>query len=154
MSPAATFESDSPERTREAAAALGAQLEPGEVVLLSGPLGAGKTCFVQGLARGLGVTSAVRSPTFVLLTRYPGRVPLAHLDLYRVEGQAAIEALGVEDERRGAVLAAEWGEKGEALWPASWRVRLEETGEGRRRIAIEAPPGGEARLAAWRADLP
>lgn len=153
MSGAAVLESDSPERTQAAAAALGERLEPGEVVLLSGPLGAGKTVFVQGLARGLGVTNAVRSPTFVLLARYPGRVPLAHLDLYRVEGRSAIEALGAEEERRDAVLAVECGEKGEALWPAAWRVHLEETGETRRRITVEAPDSAAPRLAAWRASL-
>jgi len=153
VSPTAEFRSDSPEHTREIAAALGRVARPGDAVLLSGPLGAGKTCFVQGLANGLGVTHAVRSPTFVLLARYPGRTPLVHLDLYRLEGRAAIEDLGVEEQLEDAVVAVEWGEKLANLWPQALAVQLEETGTEARRIAVRAEGAAADRLADWREAL-
>jgi tRNA threonylcarbamoyladenosine biosynthesis protein TsaE len=81
------------------------------VVGLTGPLGAGKTCFVQGLARGLGVTGYVRSPTFILIHEYPGPVPLYHVDLYRVD-PTDLDGLGLEEilEGRG-VTAIEWADR-------------------------------------------
>ena len=95
------------------------------------------------------MTDAVRSPTFVLLARHPGRLPLAHLDLYRLESHAAIAALGLEEEGEGAVLAVEWGEKAAELWPEAWTVRIEETGVTARRLHVTAPAGQEQRLEAW-----
>jgi tRNA threonylcarbamoyladenosine biosynthesis protein TsaE len=149
VSDSAVFLSDSPERTREIAAALGRVAQPGDAILLSGPLGTGKTCFVQGLAAGLGVTHAVRSPTFVLLARYPGATPLVHLDLYRLEGRAAIEDLGVEEQLEDAVVAVEWGEKLGNFWPDALAVEIEETGPESRRMTVHGRGEAVHRLAAW-----
>jgi len=117
----------------------------GEVVLLSGELGAGKTAFVRGLAIGLGVDpDEVSSPTFVLLTSYPGRLTLHHADLYRLVGGGDEVELGLEElpGPRG-VLAVEWADRlTEALWARSIRVHLSHVGEDRRTVRI-AEEGGE-----------
>ena len=102
----------SPEATRALGEALGRLLRRhearGQVVALTGPLGAGKTCFVQGLARGLGAGGYVRSPTFVLVHQYPGPLPLYHVDLYRI-GPADVDALGLDEIIEGdGVTAIEW----------------------------------------------
>lgn len=102
----------SPEETRALGAALGRVLRDqdarGAVVGLAGPLGSGKTCFVQGLARGLGTGGYVRSPTFTLVHEYPGPLPLHHVDLYRI-GPAEADALGLEEILEGdGVTAVEW----------------------------------------------
>ena len=119
----------------------------GEVVLLFGELGAGKTAFVRGLARGLGADPReVTSPTFVLLTSYPGRLTLHHADLYRLRGDGDERELGLEElpGPRG-VLAVEWAERLSASpWPGSFAVRLLHAGGDRRRVVIEGGPG-EAR---------
>ncbi len=125
--------------TEQAAAEIGARFAGGEVVLLSGELGAGKTAFVRGLARGLGIDPAeVASPTFVLLTAYPGRITLHHADLYRLEARDADRELGLEElpGPRG-VLAVEWAERlGFVPWPRVWRVALEHAGEDTRRLTV------------------
>jgi tRNA threonylcarbamoyladenosine biosynthesis protein TsaE len=102
----------SPEETRALGEALGRAVRGhdarGEVVALTGPLGAGKTCFVQGLARGLGAGGYVRSPTFVLVHHYPGPLPLYHVDLYRI-GSSDIDTLGLDETIEGdGVTAIEW----------------------------------------------
>jgi tRNA threonylcarbamoyladenosine biosynthesis protein TsaE len=126
--------------TEEVAAEIGRGFRGGEVVLLSGELGAGKTAFVRGLARGLGADpEEVASPTFVLLTTYPGPIVLHHADLYRLErGQADLE-LGL-DELPGprGVLAVEWAERlGGTPWTGVWRVAIEHAGGDERRLTIE-----------------
>lgn len=122
------------------AEAMGAAFGGGEVVLLSGELGAGKTAFVRGLARGVGADpDEVGSPTFVLLTSYPGRLVLHHADLYRLRGDGDEREIGL-DELPGArgVLAVEWAERLRApRWPSPLRVRLEHEGADVRRIVIE-----------------
>ena len=119
--------------TEELGAALGATLRGGEVVLLSGELGAGKTVFVRGLARGVGADpDEVASPTFVLLTSYPGRLTLHHADLYRLE-KAATDELGLEELHRG-VLAIEWPD------------RLTHSPPGARHISIEILDGDQRRI--------
>jgi tRNA threonylcarbamoyladenosine biosynthesis protein TsaE len=91
---------------------LAAVLRPGDVLLLVGELGAGKTCFVQGLARGLGVAEQVTSPTFILMREYHGRLPLYHLDAYRLEGAGDLFAIGAEEYLDGeGVLVVEWGDR-------------------------------------------
>jgi len=129
-----------PEATRALGACLGELLRGGDVLCLSGPLGAGKTCFVQGLAEGLGVDPAVpvTSPTFTLVGEYPGRIPLRHADFYRVDHEARLFDAGFEDlfDDRGAVVV-EWGER----WPASLpddrlEVRIEIQPDGARRISL------------------
>ena len=94
---------------------MGRRLRCGDLVTLSGPLGAGKTTFVQGIARGLGVETEATSPTFVLILEHQGRLPLLHLDAYRLEGQCfdAIRDAGVMDflDREDAVKVVEWPER-------------------------------------------
>jgi tRNA threonylcarbamoyladenosine biosynthesis protein TsaE len=112
------------------------------VVLLFGELGAGKTAFVRGLARGLGSDpDEVASPTFVLLTRYPGPLTLHHADLYRLAGDGDEGELGLEElpGPRG-VLAVEWAERLRDLpWDRAHRVTLEHAGQDARRVTVEEP---------------
>lgn len=126
--------------TRALGAELGASFRGGEVVLLSGELGSGKTAFVRGLARGVGADpEEVVSPTFVLLTSYPGRLRLHHADLYRLRGDGDERELGLEElPGRGGVLAVEWGERLFVLpWPRPLWVRLVHAGAERREVTIE-----------------
>jgi len=98
------------EETERLGETLAAGLVAGDVLVLSGPLGSGKTRFVAGLARGLGVRSRVRSPSFTLLSEYHGAVVLHHLDLYRLEGPD-VDGLGLEELVDEGALVVEWGEK-------------------------------------------
>ena len=129
----------SEEETSAAGAALGARLHAGDVVLLFGDLGAGKTAFVRGLARGLGAApEEVSSPTFTLVQEYPGRVTLYHVDLYRLE-PAEVDDLGLEELVLGeGVVAIEWAERWTGRPDDVHEVRLEEAGEDRRRVTIRA----------------
>lgn len=131
--------STSARETEDVARALAAGFAGGEVVLLYGELGAGKTTFVRGLARGVGADpDEVASPTFVLLTSYPGRLTLHHADLYRLRGDGDEAEIGL-DELPGpaGVLAVEWPERlGRIRWPGALRVDLAHAGEERRRITI------------------
>jgi len=103
----------SEQETADVGRSLAAQLDSGAVVLLIGPLGAGKRAFVRGVAQGLGVNpDEVSSPTFTLIQEYRGgRVPLLHVDLYRLEDPREVEDLGLEELGERAVLAIEWAEK-------------------------------------------
>jgi len=106
------YETGSAEETQGLGRELSSLLLPGDVVLLEGDLGAGKTCFAQGVARGLGVSEQVTSPTFTLIREYRGRIPLYHLDAYRLEGAADLFSIGVEEYLEGdGVLLVEWGER-------------------------------------------
>ena len=117
---------------------LARTLEPGAFVLLHGDLGAGKTVFVRGLAAGLGVDpDSVTSPTFVLIQQYRGQIPLVHADLYRLDGGAAVDDLGLEDLCSGAVVAVEWAERMPRIPTGSVSVRIEDAGGDTRRITIE-----------------
>jgi len=101
----------SPAETEAAGEALGRRLRVGDVVLLQGELGAGKTTFVRGVARGAGSEAPVASPTFQLVRVYPGRLQLAHVDLYRIEKSPELAELGLDElADQGAVLV-EWGER-------------------------------------------
>lgn len=107
-----------PEETRKLGAALAALLAPGDVISLTGDLGAGKTCLVQGAARALGVEEPVGSPTFVLVREYRGDLPVLHLDVYRLERIQEVLDLGFEDLLDPhAVMFIEWGDAIEALLP-------------------------------------
>lgn len=126
--------------TEAVAETLARGFRGGEVVLLSGELGAGKTTFVRGLARGLGADpEEVASPTFVLLTSYPGRLRLHHADLYRLRGTGDEQELGLEElPGRGGVLAVEWAERLSDLpWARVLRVTLDHAGGDARRVRIE-----------------
>lgn len=113
--------SRAPADTRALGIAVAALLAPQAVVALNGPLGSGKTCFVQGLAAGLGVPDAVivNSPTYALLNIYSGRVPLYHFDWYRLDGAAALTSLDLEEYFEGeGITVVEWAEKFPAALPA------------------------------------
>ena len=117
---------------------LAQTLQPGTFVLLHGDLGSGKTAFVRGLASGLGIDPAeVSSPTFVLIQHYRGRVPLTHVDLYRLEAPAAVDDLGLEELAAGGVLAVEWAERMPRTIEGSVTVRIEDAGGDSRRITID-----------------
>ncbi len=121
--------------------ALAARLRPGDVVAYDGDLGAGKTAFTRGLARGLGCSGRVASPTFTIVNEYEGPVPLFHFDLYRLSGAEDLFDIGWEDYLdRGGVCAVEWsGLAAGALPPGTIRVslrRCEEDGDWRR-ITVE-----------------
>jgi tRNA threonylcarbamoyladenosine biosynthesis protein TsaE len=125
--------------TEELAADLARGFRGGEVVLLRGELGAGKTAFVRGLARGLGVDpDEVASPTFVLLTAYPGPLTLHHADLYRLDAPDADRELGLEElPGPSGVLAVEWAERLSFVpWPRVVKVALEHAGEDLRRVTV------------------
>jgi tRNA threonylcarbamoyladenosine biosynthesis protein TsaE len=132
-----------PEQTATAGEALGRTLGPGDVVALYGDLGAGKTCFVQGLVRGLGVTTQATSPTFVLVNEYRGRLPVHHVDAYRTGGLAELIDLGLLDLIGGdGVTLLEWADRAEPLLPArAVRVRIEGLGDEPRAVTIEDPRG-------------
>ena len=126
--------------TEEVAARLAAKLVPGDVVTVSGELGTGKTTFVRGAARALGVTAPVTSPTFTVGHRYPGAVDVSHLDLYRFTGVSAAEWGDLEPYFDAAVVFVEWPEAGRGALPAPRAVvRLEHLGGDRRRIELASP---------------
>ena len=127
---------------------LARRLGPGDVVAYRGDLGAGKTAFTRGLARGLGCTGRVTSPTFTVVNEYEGRLPLFHFDLYRLEGEDALYDIGWEDYLdRGGVCAVEWSERAETALPREtvWvSIRRCAENEDWRRITIEGRAGDEA----------
>ena len=132
------YESNSEDETCRIAAALATSLQPGAVLLLSGDLGAGKTAFVRGLAEGLGLDPAeVTSPTFTLVHEYrQGRLPLVHVDLYRLD-KVDLDELGMDSElaERG-VLAIEWAERLLVVPRGAMTVAIQATGESLRTISI------------------
>ena len=145
----------SPDRTRGLGEALGGLATAGSVVLLSGELGAGKTVFAQGVAKGLGVPGIVNSPTFVLVNEYAaGRVPLAHADLYRLVSSEEIDELALDEIAADSVLLVEWPERAGANLPADQlRIAIESgPGKDERRLFLEANgPRSEDLLTALRA---
>lgn len=144
------LESEGPERTREFGRRLGAALSVGDCVALRGPLGAGKTTFAQGALAGAGATGTGRSPTYALVHEHGGRVPLRHLDVYRLEGSADFAAIGGVELFDGVAAIVEWPERIEADLPEDrldvsieWvagaperrRIRLRPTGPRGRELA-------------------
>jgi tRNA threonylcarbamoyladenosine biosynthesis protein TsaE len=139
----------SPEDTRELAGAVAGLVRGGDILLLAGELGAGKTCFTQGLGRALGVTEQVTSPTFTLLRPYDGtELQLLHADVYRLEHLQEIVDLGIVEQVDGAAVAViEWGDMAEPVLPADFlEIRLT-YGEDDDRRLLELRPVG----AAWAA---
>ncbi|MBA3531006.1 MAG: tRNA (adenosine(37)-N6)-threonylcarbamoyltransferase complex ATPase subunit type 1 TsaE [Ardenticatenales bacterium] len=133
--------SENPQQTHALGAQLGTLLRPGDTILLHGDLGAGKTHFTQGIARGLGITEAVRSPTFTLVNEYhEGRLPLYHIDLYRLMGDGEIATVGVEEYfETDGVTVVEWPERGEAWLPAdALHLTLTPISEQQRALHLEA----------------
>jgi tRNA threonylcarbamoyladenosine biosynthesis protein TsaE len=134
-----TFTTHSEAETSAVGRDLGVTLETESVVLLFGDLGAGKTAFVRGLAEGLGASAAdVSSPTFTLIQEYRGgRLPLLHVDLYRLDDPREIDDLGLAELGSGAVVAIEWADKLQEPPPEAIRVTIEYAGNAERRLTIE-----------------
>ena len=138
-----TFLTNAPAETEAVGAALAQVLTPGTVIAYQGDLGAGKTAFTRGLARGLGCGEAVTSPTYTIVNEYlSGRLPLFHFDMYRLRSADDLWDIGWEDYLdRGGVCAVEWSENVTEAMEDAVIVRIEKTGEDSRRITIE---GSEA----------
>ena len=148
------FETSSPEETRALGERLGRVLEAGDVVALEGELGAGKTCFVQGLARGAGVPAERRisSPTFTIVNEHRGRFALYHVDLYRLEEARELEEVGLREYLEGGgVAVVEWFDRFPD-WKPPDRIDLKITITGDESRRIEAQASGAssaARLSQW-----
>lgn len=153
---AVVLTSASPAETRRLGERLGAQLRAGDVLLLEGDLGVGKTALTQGIGAGLGVRGQINSPTFTLLKEYVGRVPLYHFDLYRIESPDELHGLGFEDYFGGdGVAVVEWADRAEdaPLWPDDYLridLRAESAARSERRTLTMTARGrrGEALLSA------
>jgi len=128
-------ETSSPEETEAAGEELGRRLRPGDLVLLKGELGAGKTIFVRGMARGAASATPVASPTFQLVRIYPGRLQLAHVDLYRLEKGDDVRDLGLDELLDAGAVVVEWGER--LAGAAGALIAIEHLGGDRRRLTVE-----------------
>jgi tRNA threonylcarbamoyladenosine biosynthesis protein TsaE len=128
--------SASPGDTLALARELAALLQAGDFLALTGELGGGKTCFVQGLAEGLGAQGRVSSPTFVLLHYHPGPLPLLHLDAYRVGGAQELRDLGLDEYAESSVIVVEWADRVPELVPADALTIRFEYAEGGRRLEL------------------
>ena len=135
-----SVDTSSVEETHELGRRLGGALKAGDVVGLEGDLGTGKTELVRGIAEALGVTGSVHSPTFVLHHRYQGRVPIEHLDLYRLEGMAWVDT-GLDEPAPDAVTLIEWPERAGVLnaW-ATTLIRLTSRSANQRRLTLVRGP--------------
>ncbi|MBI4298960.1 MAG: tRNA (adenosine(37)-N6)-threonylcarbamoyltransferase complex ATPase subunit type 1 TsaE [Chloroflexi bacterium] len=139
--------SSSPEETQRIGYLLGSQAQQGDIFLLTGGLGVGKTCLAQGIVWGLGVTEYARSPTFVLVTEYQGRARVYHMDLYRLDDVREILDLGLEEYLLGdGVCIVEWAEKAPDVFPKEhMQVSLEYLDDKARRIILETQDQGYAK---------
>jgi tRNA threonylcarbamoyladenosine biosynthesis protein TsaE len=120
--------------------ALGARLRAGDVVALSGTLGAGKTTLARGVLRGLGFAGDVASPTYPIVQIYETQPPLWHVDLYRIEQPEELEELGLDEARLDAALLVEWSERLPRLWPDALRLNLAIRPDGARALTADVPP--------------
>ena len=136
------FITNSPEETERIGGLLAEQLKPGTVIAYKGDLGAGKTAFTRGLARGLGINDPVTSPTYTIVNEYlGGRLPLFHFDMYRLHSADDLFDIGWDDYlERGGVCAVEWSENVAEAMESPITVTIEKTGEESRKITIT---GGE-----------
>ena len=136
------FITHSPLETEKVGVALAAHLTPGAVIAYRGDLGAGKTAFTRGIARGLGITEPVTSPTYTIVNEYlGGRLPLFHFDMYRLRSSDDLFDIGWDDYLdRGGVCAVEWSENVDDAMEGAVYITIEKLGETSRRISIE---GGE-----------
>ena len=157
------FDTDGPGQTARVGGRLAAWLAPGDTVRVSGDLGAGKTCFIQGICAGLGVSEPVTSPTFTLVNEYvgqpgqPGRVPVAHFDLYRLDDPESVLDLGFDEYLDACVCLVEWGDKFPGIMPSDAVTVHIEIGAGTRRTleiagGVELVSNLEAAAQADRAD--
>ena len=144
------FWTQSPEETEALGAALASSLRPGQVVAFRGPLGAGKTAFTRGLARGLGVTGPVTSPTYTIVNEYTGgRMPLFHFDMYRLSSEEDLFDIGWEDYLdRGGLCVGEWSERvfGALGSPVTVTIEKIPGSDQQRKITIEGVPHGNLSL--------
>jgi tRNA threonylcarbamoyladenosine biosynthesis protein TsaE len=148
------LESSSPEETERIAAALAGELQPGDVVTVAGELGTGKTTFVRGAARALGVSAPVTSPTYTIGNLYEGGVDVSHLDLYRFSALSDAEWGDLERYFENAVVFVEWPEAGTGfLPPARAEIRLQHVGERLRLITVSSPEKALEKLLLSLADL-
>ena len=138
---------DGAEATEAVGRRLAGQLRAGDVVALSGDLGAGKTTLARGILAGLGHDGEVASPTFPIVIPYETlRVPVWHVDLYRIEDPGALGELALDEALEDGALLVEWPERmGSALWPHSLRLTLRREGEGARALTAGVPAAWEAR---------
>lgn len=137
------FYTASAKETEELGMRLGRQLRPGAVIAYYGDLGAGKTAFTRGLARGLGIKDPITSPTYTIVNEYPGKIPLFHFDMYRLTSSEDLFDIGWEDYlTRGGVIAVEWSERVEDALEDALKIdiRRDPKRDNGRRIIIE---GGE-----------
>ena len=137
------FITNAPAETEAIGAALGKIIQPGTVIAYRGDLGAGKTAFTRGLARGLGCTDLVTSPTYTIVNEYlGGRVPLFHFDMYRLRSSDDLWDIGWEDYlNRNGICAVEWSENVDDALEDPMNITIEKLGEDTRRITIE---GGDS----------
>ena len=137
------FITHSTQETEQVGQALGRVIKPGTVLAYTGDLGAGKTAFTRGLAKGLGAKEQVTSPTYTIVNEYlSGRMPLFHFDMYRLHSSEDLWDIGWEDYlERGGVCAVEWSENVADAMEGAIRICIEKTGEDSRRITVE---GGDA----------
>lgn len=157
--PRAELQSASLEETQRLGVLLGSLAHAGDVILLDGALGAGKTAFTQGIGLGLGISATINSPTFTLLKEYQGRLPLYHFDLYRIDDPEEVASLGFDDYFDGdGVCVVEWAERGEepgassaSYWPGRWlRVSFTRISPDERTLRLSAVgERGRALLAAF-----
>ena len=133
------YTTNSPAETEAIGAALGQQLKAGAVLAYRGDLGAGKTAFTRGLARGLGCREIVTSPTYTIVNEYlGGRLPLFHFDMYRLKSSDDLWDIGWEDYlERGGICAVEWSENVDDAMEDAIYITIEKLGEESRRITIE-----------------
>jgi tRNA threonylcarbamoyladenosine biosynthesis protein TsaE len=134
--------------TEAIGAALAASLRTGDVIALFGPLGAGKTTLARGLLRGLGHRGEITSPTFPIVQVYAPpdtRIPLWHVDLYRIEDASELEEIGLGEARGEAAMVIEWPERLPALWPEALRLTLSVAPEGGRALTAMVPPAWGSR---------
>lgn len=129
-------------------ASLAAVVRPGDVVTLSGPLGAGKTSIARGLLAALGLEGEAPSPTFAIVQPYAPpetRLPVMHVDLYRIEQVEELDELGLDEARGDSVLVIEWPERAPSFWPDALALTLDFAPDGGRRLTATVPAAWEGR---------
>ena len=133
------YHTNSPEETEAIGQLIASRLQPGTIIAFEGDLGAGKTAFTRGLARGLGAADRVTSPTYTIVNEYlGGRLPLFHFDMYRLHSSDELFDIGWEDYlERGGVCAVEWSENVSDAMEGALTVRIEKTGDTSRTITLE-----------------
>lgn len=143
MSQTIRIQSASPEQTHQVGAVLAKQLRPGSVVAFFGPLGAGKTCLIQGICQALGAKIPASSPSFVMINHYPGEFQIYHLDLYRLKKAEELLDLGFEEYIAGdGICLIEWADKAPELLPKKrWEVQLKIVSDNIREILVKETEG-------------